>query len=131
MPHPVRVLVVDDHAMMRDGLRAVLQSYQDIDVIGVAANGQEAIDAVDLLGPQVVLMDINMPQMDGIQATAHIKARHPRVLVLGISVNTDEEYRDAMVRAGAVSLISKQVAVNKLHEAIVGATRERLDTNDS
>ena len=69
-------------------------------------------------------MVINMPKMDGIQATAHIKARHPTMIVLGISVNADDEHRHAMVRAGAVSLISKQVPLSELHKAIIGAIKE-------
>ena len=123
MRHTVRVLVVDDHTMMRDGLRSVLQDYDDIDVVGVASNGREAVDVVDQLKPQVVVMDINMPQMDGITATAHIKARHPTMIVVGMSVNAGNEHRNAMVRAGAFSLISKEVAINQLHAAIVEAVK--------
>jgi DNA-binding NarL/FixJ family response regulator len=124
MRNTVRVLVVDDHTMMRDGLRSVLQDYDDIDVVGVASNGREAVDVVDQLKPQVVVMDINMPKMDGITATAHIKARHPAMIVVGISVNAGNEHRNAMVRAGAFSLISKEVAINQLHATIVEAVRE-------
>ena len=87
MGHIIRVLLVDDHAMVRDGLRSLLESYDDIDVAGVASDGQEAVYVVDKVRPQVVLMDINMPKMNGITATAHIKARHPSMIVVGISVN--------------------------------------------
>ena len=121
MKHRVRVLVVDDHVMMREGLRSVLEDHHDIEVVGVASNGEEAVAEVDHLRPQVVLMDINMPRMDGITATAHIKARHPRMIVLGISVNADDQHRDAIVKAGALSLISKEVAIKQLHEAILEA----------
>ena len=124
MRNTLRVLVVDDHTMMRDGLRSVLQDYDDIDVVGVASNGREAVDVVDQLKPQVVVMDINMPKMDGITATAHIKARYPAMIVVGISVNAGNEHRNAMVRAGAFSLISKEVAINQLHATIVEAVRE-------
>ena len=121
MAHIVRVLLVDDHTMVRDGLRSVLEGYDDIEVAGVASDGEEAVHVVDKVRPQVVLMDINMPKMNGITATAHIKARHPRMIVVGISVNADDEHRNAMINAGAVSLISKEAPIDQLHEAIVGA----------
>ena len=121
----VRVLLVDDHAIVRNGLRAVLEEYRDIEVVGVASDGYEAVHVVDHLQPQVVVMDINMPKMDGIKATANITARHPSVIVVGISVNSGEEHRTAMVRAGASSLISKEAAVEQLHEAIVEAASQR------
>ena len=93
-------------------------------MVGVASNGKEAVDVVEQLKPQVVVMDINMPKMDGITATAHIKARHPGMIVVGISVNAGDEHRNAMVRAGASSLISKDVAIDQLHATIVEAVRE-------
>jgi DNA-binding NarL/FixJ family response regulator len=123
--HTVRVLLVDDHAIVRNGLRSVLEEYRDIEVVGVAADGYEAVQVADHLKPQVVVMDINMPKMDGIKATANIKARHPGMIVVGISVNAGEEHRKAMVRAGALSLISKEAAVEQLHTAIVEAASQK------
>ena len=82
----IRVLLVDDHAMVRQGLRTVLDSYADIEVVGEAWNGEEAVAGTDRLRPAVVVMDINMPKMNGIEATRLIKARHPDIIVIGLSV---------------------------------------------
>ncbi len=119
-PHPsrVRVLLVDDHAMVRQGLRTVLDSYADIEVVGEAWDGQEAAAGTDRLHPAVVVMDINMPKMNGIEATAHIKARHPEVIVIGLSVNAGGENEMAMRNAGAAMLLTKEAAVDELHSAI-------------
>jgi DNA-binding NarL/FixJ family response regulator len=115
----VQVLLVDDHAMVRQGLRAVLESYDDIQVIGEAQNGSEAVSLVEELRPQVVVMDINMPKMNGIEATARIKTQWPQTIVVGISVNAEDDNRMAMLRAGAARLLTKEQAVEQLHDAIV------------
>jgi CheY-like chemotaxis protein len=114
-----RVLLVDDHAMVRQGLRMVLEGYAEVEVIGEAWNGEEAVAAVEQLRPDVVLMDINMPKKNGIEATAEIKARYPETIVIGLSVNAEGENADAMKRAGAALLITKEAAVDQLYEAIV------------
>ena len=74
---PVRVLLVDDHAMVRQGLRSVLDGYADLAVVGEASNGEEAVSMAERLRPALVLMDVNMPRMSGVEATARIKARYP------------------------------------------------------
>ncbi|HEX5550906.1 MAG TPA: response regulator transcription factor [Nitrospira sp.] len=79
----IRVLIVDDHVMVRQGLRAVLQSYPNIDVVGEAGNGEEAISSVPKLQPTIVVMDIGMPNLDGIGATRLIKTQYPEIAVLG------------------------------------------------
>ncbi len=114
----IRVLLVDDHAMMRQGLRTVLQSYTDIEIIGECSNGKEAVEAVDQLLPAVVIMDINMPVMNGIEATARIKAHHPGTIVIGLSVNANHENEVAMTAAGAAMLLTKEAAVDQLYSAI-------------
>jgi CheY-like chemotaxis protein len=113
-----RVLLVDDHAMVRQGLRSLLAGYDDIEVIGEAANGLEAVNMTDLLKPSVVVMDLNMPVMSGIEATAEIKSRHPDVIVIGVSVNVSSESREAVLQAGATLLLTKEAAVEQLHRAI-------------
>jgi CheY-like chemotaxis protein len=118
-----RVLLVDDHAMVRQGLRSVLDSYPDIEVVGEAWDGQEAAAGTDRLRPAVVVMDINMPKMNGIEATAYIKARHPEVVVIGLSVNAGVENEMAMRNAGAAKLLTKEAAVDELHRAIQEALR--------
>jgi CheY-like chemotaxis protein len=113
-----RVLLVDDHAMVRQGLRAVLEGYDDLTVIGEACDGQEALTAVDELHPDVVVMDINMPGMNGIEATAHICQRYPTVRVIGLSVNASRENEQAIREAGAAMLLTKEAAVEQLYSAI-------------
>ena len=124
-----RVLLVDDHVMVRQGLRTVLDAYADVELIGEAGTGEEAIRLVDHLRPTVVVMDINMSKMDGIEATRYIKLRYPETIVIGLSVNADKEKEEAMKRAGAVLLMTKEAAVEQLYDAIQGAVRQReVDT---
>ncbi len=119
----IRVLLVDDHAMVRQGLRAVLESYPDVDVVGEAWNGEEAVARVEQLQPSIVVMDINMPKMNGIKATAQITSRFPGIIVIGLSVQAGGENEVAMRNAGAAMLLTKEAAVEELYRAI----RESLD----
>jgi CheY-like chemotaxis protein/anti-sigma regulatory factor (Ser/Thr protein kinase) len=111
----VRVLLVDDHAMVREGLRSVLESYDDVEVVGEASNGVDALALVERLRPALVVMDINMPVMSGIEATAYISRRYSDVLVIGLSVNATGNNVEAMLKAGAVLLLTKEAAVNELY----------------
>jgi CheY-like chemotaxis protein len=120
---PYRVLIADDHAMVRQGLRSVLEGFPDIDVIGEASNGQEAVDLTEQFKPSAVVMDINMPFMNGIEATAKIKTRHPDIVVIGMSVNASVDNHDAMRTAGASVLLTKEAAVDQLHGAIQTAIK--------
>ncbi len=117
-PTKVRVLLVDDHTIVRQGLRAMLNGYTDIELIGEAGHGEEAVRLVDQLRPEVVVMDINMPKMGGIEATAAIKRRHPEITILGLSVNTGSDNKEAMLKAGASRLLNKESAVEQLYDAI-------------
>ncbi len=114
----VRVLLVDDHAMVRQGLRSVLDAYADIQVVGEARDGVEALKLAEELRPGIVVMDINMPKMNGIVATEHIKLRYPETIVIGISVNTGDHNGEAMQRAGAATLLTKEAAVDELYRTI-------------
>jgi PAS domain S-box-containing protein len=114
----VRVLLVDDHVMVRQGLRSILTAYSDIEIVAEAADGVEALCAVEQHRPALVLMDINMPNMDGIAATSRIKGRYQHVQVIGLSVNTGVENQEAMLRAGASMLLTKEAAVEQLYGAI-------------
>ncbi|MBS0171047.1 MAG: PAS domain S-box protein [Nitrospira sp.] len=119
----IRVLLVDDHAMVRQGLRSMLDAYDDIQVIGEAQDGVEAVRLARELRPRVVVMDISMPNMNGIEATAEIKAQYPDTTVIGLSVNADSENAEAMARAGAMRLLTKEMAVDSLY----GAIREAVE----
>lgn len=114
----IRVLLVDDHAIVRQSLRSVLETYPDFQVVGEACNGEDALQGVRELEPSVVVMDINMPKLNGIEATARIKRTYPQVVVVGLSVNASEQTRAAMTAAGASTLLTKEAAVEQLYEEI-------------
>jgi DNA-binding NarL/FixJ family response regulator len=114
----IRVLIVDDHTMVRQGLRAVLQSYPNIEVVGEASNGEEAVSSVEKLQPAVIVMDIGMPSLDGVGATRLIKMQHPQIAVVGLSVNAPSFHVDAMLKAGAFEVLTKEKAVDELYSAI-------------
>ncbi len=112
------VLLVDDHAMMRQGLRSVLEGHADIQIVGEASDGHEAVAMADTLRPAVVIMDINMPRLNGIEATARIKAQYPDIRVIGLSVNAGPNNKEAMLKAGADMLLTKEAAVEELYRGI-------------
>src|SRR4029079_5619765 len=105
-------------AMVRQGLRSVLETYPDIEVVGEASDGKQAVISAARLQPSIVVMDINMPTMNGIEATKSITTRFPRILVIELSVNADSENQQAMKAAGATILLTKESAVEQLYGAI-------------
>ena len=115
----IKVLLVDDHAMVRQGLRSILSDYPEIEIVGEANDGIEALCSVEQHRPAVVMMDINMPNMDGIEATARIKERYPHIQIIGLSVNAGSDNQEAMQRCGAAVLLSKESAAEALHDAIM------------
>jgi YesN/AraC family two-component response regulator len=121
MVPPVRVLIVDDRLRSREGLRALLATSPEIEVVGEAANGQEALRLVEEHQPDVVLMDIRMPGMNGLEATRHIKSSRPKVQVIALTLYTT--YRSSALTAGAAAFLVKGIAPGKLLETIrvVGA----------
>ena len=118
------ILLVEDNPMVRSGIRSMLESYGDIRVVGEASNGIEAIMLMEQLHPSIVLMDINMPRMNGIEATAKITARFPSIIVIGLSVHADEVNELAMREAGAAALLTKEAAVEELYRIIQAALDE-------
>ena len=96
----------------------MLEAYTDIQVLGEAANGDEAVTLAQTIQPDVVLMDINMPKMNGIEATAVIKRYFPHMVIVGLSVNADRGNREAMIQAGAATLLTKEAPVEELYQAI-------------
>lgn len=119
----LRVLLVDDHAMVRQGLRSVLDSYEDLDVIGEAGDGEAAIRLATTLQPDVVVMDINMPRVDGIEATRRILSAHSDIVIIGLSVQNERHIEEAMLNAGAAVFVTKERAAVQLYEAIVSTVR--------
>ncbi|CAN5462634.1 response regulator transcription factor [soil metagenome] len=117
---PIRVLVVDDHALIRQGIRSLLDSVDDMQLVGEAADGAEAIDRVASLSPDVVLMDLHMPGTDGIAATRVIAERYPEVAVLVVSMLDDDASVFAALRAGARGYVLKGADPDELRRAILG-----------
>jgi signal transduction histidine kinase/ActR/RegA family two-component response regulator len=120
----IRVLVADDHPILREGLAGLLAEEPDIDVVGQAGDGQEVLDLARRTAPQVVLMDITMPVLNGIDATRQIKAEMPQVRVIGLSMHEDQAMISAMYEAGADAYLVKNGPSEALVEAIRGHQRQ-------
>jgi len=120
---PIRILVVDDHPVVRTGVRGMLDSHADFEVVGEAADGAEAIAQVEALAPDVVLMDLRMPGVDGVEAARQIRARHPGVQVLVLTTyDTDDDIVRA-VEAGAVGYLLKDSPREELFRGVHAAAR--------
>jgi DNA-binding NarL/FixJ family response regulator len=120
-PRTIRVLLVDDHAMVRRGMRDFLGLHADLDIVGEAADGAEAVRQVDRLRPDVVVMDLLMPVMDGIAATAAIKTAHPEVEVIALTSFIEEERVVEALGAGATGFLLKDAEADDLAAAIRAA----------
>jgi DNA-binding NarL/FixJ family response regulator len=120
---PIRVLVVDDHAMVRTGLKQLIGAVADIEVVGCAANGQEAVALADKGRPHVVLMDLSMPGEDGIEATRKIGAAHPDVHIVVLTSFSDRERILRAVDAGAVGYLLKDAEPDELIRGVRAAAR--------
>ncbi|HWG35331.1 MAG TPA: response regulator transcription factor [Gemmatimonadaceae bacterium] len=114
----IRVILADDHAVVRAGLRAVLGAAPDIDVIGEASNGTEAVQLADTLDPDVVVMDLTMDGMDGATATREIVAKHLRARVLVLTMHAEEDYLIPVLEAGAAGYLMKNAADRELVDAV-------------
>ena len=114
----IRILLADDHTLMRAGIRALLEKQHDMEVVGEAADGQEALQKAAELGPDVVLMDIAMPGMDGTEATKQIKSQYPSVRILALSMLEDERYFFQIVQAGTPGFIAKGALPSELLSAV-------------
>ncbi len=114
----IQVLLVDDHTILREGVRSLLESEPDMRVVGEARDGMEAVEQVDALAPDVVIMDMVMPRMNGLEATVEIKRRHADVKILILSMYDDDEYVQQIIQAGAAGYVLKRVAADDLVKAI-------------
>lgn len=119
----IKLLVVDDHAVVRQGIRMVLETDMDLSVVGEAASGQEAIDRVRDLHPDVVVMDIAMPGLSGFEATRRIRESQPDVKVLALTVHDNEAYLFQMLQAGAVGYVLKRAPAADVIHAVKAAAR--------
>ena len=117
----IRLLLVDDHAVVRSGLRMMLENEADAEIVGEASSAGEAIEAVLRLKPNVILMDIGLPDLSGIDATREIKRRVPEVAIVALTIHEDEEYFFKMLEAGASGYVPKRAAPEELLTAIRAA----------
>lgn len=114
----IRILLVDDHQIMRDGLRAILASEETFEIVGEAENGREAAAMASTLVPDVIIMDIGMPDLNGVEATRQVKADNPRVKVIALSMYADRGYVLGILEAGASGYVLKTGAYDELHRAV-------------
>jgi PAS domain S-box-containing protein len=117
----IRILLADDHVVMREGLAGILQNQPDLEVVAQAENGLEAVQMTDRTVPDVILMDITMPEMDGIAATERISKKHPGIRIIGLSMHDDPSIKDRMIRAGACDYIYKASPSGELLQTIRAA----------
>jgi DNA-binding NarL/FixJ family response regulator len=114
----VRLFLVDDHQLFRNGLKFILNERQDMEVAGEASNGKEFLDLLDFIKPDVVLMDIGMPVMDGVEATRRALEKYPQLKVLVLSMYDESEYYNSMIELGVKGFVLKDMDNQELYEAI-------------
>lgn len=123
MKKKTRIMLADDHQMVRQGFRLILQAQEDMEVVGETGNGREAVDLARVLKPDVVIMDVTMPELNGIEATRRIREAEPLVRVVALSVHRDAVYVRESVRAGAEGYILKESADSELIAAVRAVAR--------
>ena len=119
----VKIVIADDHKLMREGLSSLLNQQEDIQVVGQATNGREAVQLAERDCPDVVVMDVSMPDLNGIDATRQIIARSPKTKVIALSMHSDRQFVAEMFRAGARGYLLKDSAFEDLASAIVQVTK--------
>ncbi len=117
----IRVMLVDDHEMVRQGLAIFIETVEDLELVGEASNGLEAIETCAEVHPHVILMDLIMPEMDGVEATQQIRSTHPDIQIIALTSFKDKELVQASLKAGAISYILKNASIDELASAIRAA----------
>ncbi|MFS4582899.1 response regulator transcription factor [Phaeobacter sp. C3_T13_0] len=118
MPNTIRVLIVDDHPMVAEGIQSILESYDDIEVVGIPNNGEEAVAEARSLQPDVILMDLNMPKLGGLSATEIILEQAPATRILILSMHDSAEYISSALTHGAMGYVLKDVPTEEIRQAI-------------
>lgn len=126
MNDKIRVMLVDDHAVVRSGLSAFLSVHPDLELVGEAENGQQAVVRAGLLQPDVILMDLMMPVMDGIAATQAIKRQYPAIQIIALTSFQEDELVQGALRAGAIGYLMKDVTARELAAAIRAAKAGKM-----
>lgn len=114
----IRVVIVDDHPMVAEGIKAILESYDDIDVVGTCASGQQILDHVEDLAPDVILLDLNMPEMNGLTVVEILLERRPGTRILVLSMHDSPEYISTALNHGAMGYVLKDVPTDEIKTAI-------------
>jgi two-component system, NarL family, response regulator NreC len=114
----IRILLVDDHAVVREGIKRLIDSHPDIELVGEAADGTEAVTAVDQLRPDVVMMDVSMPRLNGIDTTRQLRDAAPESKILALTVHEDDGYVREFLKAGALGYLLKRASTEELIRAI-------------
>ena len=114
----IRILLADDHRLMREGIRALLDKQPDMEVVGEAENGLMTLQMAKKISPEIILMDVTMPQMSGIDATSQIKGEFPDIRVVGLSIHSDRQFVLGMLKAGASGYLLKDCSPDELIQAI-------------
>ena len=122
----IKILLVDDHAVVRSGLHMILEPEEDVVIIGEAENAKSAIQKARVLEPDVILMDIHLPDMSVIEVTSQIKAINPKIAIVALTINEDEEYFFKMLEAGANGYVPKRAAPEELLTAIRAAAENEV-----
>lgn len=122
----IQLLLVDDHEMVRTGLKMLLESQSDLVIVAEASNGAQAVQMVSDYKPDVVIMDITLPDMSGIEATRKIKESHPDVSIVALTIHEDEQYFFEMLQAGAAGYVPKRAAPDDLIDAIHAAYEDEI-----
>lgn len=114
----IKLMIVDDHTLLRQGLRRMLELYEELEVVGEAADGEEAIKKLEDLQPDVIILDLNMPKLSGLEVVRLVKTKYPAIQLLILTMHEDESYMLEATRAGALGYLLKDVEANMLVQAI-------------